>query len=105
MTSRTHDSVADAVRQARDVSVSAVSSVFDAVTNFVPDLPGVPFAEAMPQPKQLTAQALDFALSLYKIQSDYAVRTAEVLQRLASRVSDAVEPLASKVADLRRAAI
>ena len=100
MNSRTQDSVAEAVKQARDVSVSAVSSVFDAVTDFVPDLPNLPFV-GTPQPKQLTAQALDFALSLYKIQSDYAVRIAEVLQRLASRVSAAVEPLASKVADLR----
>ena len=73
--------VLDALTQAQDLAIQAVSSVTSVVEPVVPDLP-VPFADQLPTAAELVDSAYGFAEAILKNQHQFA-----------SKLVDAVAPL------------
>jgi hypothetical protein len=73
-TKRVQDQVLDAIRQAQDAALQAVSAWSDSVAKLVPELPEmpkVPLADALPKPGELSGQYFEFAQQLLSSQQKF----------------------------------
>ena len=64
---RVQDQMLDAIKQAQEVALQAVSAWSESVAKLVPELPEMPklpLVEALPKPSELSAQYFEFAQQL-----------------------------------------
>ena len=83
----------DSIRKSQDAVVDALRTWADAVHSLTPSLPvsAVPFADKLPKPSELVADAFDFAGQLLAAQRKFA---EDVLQVTTSVVDEApAEPV------------
>jgi hypothetical protein len=87
----------DWVRKSQDVALEALRTWADAVNSLTPSLPvpAVPFADKLPKPQDLVADAFDFAGQLLAAQRKFA---EDVLQVTTSVAGEAPAEPAKKPA-------
>ena len=83
---RVGEQVLSTVRRLQDLSVSTVQSVTQAVAGFVPELPSLPLADRLPQPKEVAEKTFGFWEDLLEAQKDYTLRLIEAFEPLAGKV-------------------
>jgi hypothetical protein len=74
------------VKRAYGLGTDAVSTASEWASDFIPQLPEIPYAERIPSPRELTKVSFDFVQDLTKLQRDYVLA-----------LIDAVEPVTKKV--------
>lgn len=68
------DQVLVAVRKSQEVAVDAIKAWADAVQSIKPPLPTLnpPFADKLPKPEEIVANAYDFAEQLLAVQREFS---------------------------------
>src|SRR5215471_16621927 len=89
--------ILDSIRKSQEAVVDALRTWAEAVHSVTPSLPvsAVPFADKLPQPKDLVEDAFDFAAQLLAAQRKFA---EDVLQVTASVADQAAAEPAKKPA-------
>lgn len=86
------DRVISGIKQAQELSVSAVSTVSGLVGGIIPDLPSLPFAAKLPQPEKLVKSYFGVVEDVVKTNKQYALNLIQ-----------AVEPITGKIVPSRKA--
>jgi hypothetical protein len=85
------DQILDAVRKSQETVVDAIKAWADtvqAITPSLPSAPAVPFADKLPKPGELVANAYDFAEQLLASQRKFAEEVLEATTSVTSAASD-----------------
>jgi|JI9StandDraft_1071089.scaffolds.fasta_scaffold02408_10 hypothetical protein len=93
--------VVDLLAQAKEPVTTGVSAVVDFVSERVPNVPAIPFAEQIPTPKEVIDNQYRFAKQLIDTQKDIALAIAKAAAPLTDKVLDRKAPVrkaAAKVA-------
>jgi hypothetical protein len=79
----------DLTKRAQDAAVSAVATVSEVASSFVPDLKGqLPFQDSIPAPKDVVSAYFDLAGKFFEAGRDYALALFDAT----SPVTDKVMP-------------
>ena len=77
LVTRTQETVVDAIKQAQEYTVSAVSTVSSTFADLVPDLPQNPLADTLPAPQEVVESVFGFTLAILEAQKDFALALAQ----------------------------
>ena len=90
--------ILDSIRKSQDAVVDALRTWAEAVHSVTPSLPvyAVPFADKLPKPSELVADAYDFAGQLLAAQRKFAEDVIEITAPVVG--GEAPEPAAKKTA-------
>lgn len=80
------DRVLTGVKQAQDMTVSAVSTVTGLVGGILPELPAIPFAARLPQPEALVKTGFGIAENVLKTNKQYALGLVQALEPITGKV-------------------
>ena len=84
--SNAQENLLGAITGAQSAAISAVSTVTETVAGFLPSLPEIPFAKAVPAPAQVIENGFSFVERLVASQKSYALELAKAVSPLTSKV-------------------
>lgn len=79
------DRVLSGVKQAQDMTVSAVSTVTGLVGGMLPDLPALPFAAKLPQPEKVVKTTFGIAENVLKTNKQYALGLVQAFEPITGK--------------------
>jgi hypothetical protein len=91
------DQILEAIAKTKAPVSNAVSTVVDFVTDRVPEVPAVPFADQIPTPKELIDNQAKFASKLVTTNKSVALAAAKAAQPLTDQLLDRTSLKAAKV--------
>jgi hypothetical protein len=98
---RVGEQVLSAVKRLQDLSVSTVQSVTQAVAGFVPELPSLPLADRLPQPKEVAERTFGFWEELLEAQKEYTLRLIEAFEPLTGKVDQKAARARKKISEAK----
>lgn len=88
--------VVDLLAQTKEPVTTGVSAVVDFVSERVPNVPAIPFAEQIPTPKEVIDNQYKFAKSVIDVNKDIALSLAKAAAPITDKVLDRHTPAARK---------
>ena len=85
LTTTIQDQVIDGIKQAQDITVATISAAADTLAGFVPDLPEVPWADRLPNPKEAVTSTYGFVTAVLEANRNYALQVIDALQPLTKK--------------------
>lgn len=83
---RAQDSALTAIKQAEDTAVSAVAEWTERMAAMLPELPELPFANQVPQPREIVEINYTFLRRLLDTQKAYALGMLKALSPITDQV-------------------
>jgi len=97
--STTQDQIFEVIEKIQEPVVEAVRTVADAVDGVLPDdRPSLPFADSLPQPRELVELYFEFAQKLLDNQQDFAKAIFDAVAPLRPAPVKATKPSSAKKA-------
>ncbi|MEA2627004.1 MAG: hypothetical protein QOD06_3049 [Candidatus Binatota bacterium] len=82
---RVGEQLISTAKRVQDLSLNTLSSVTERVANFVPELPQLPFADRLPQPRDIAEKTFGFWEGVLEAQKDYTFRLIDALEPLSGK--------------------
>ena len=99
------DQALDLMKRSQETAISAVASVSDMASSFVPDVKGrVPFSESIPAPKDVAATSFELASKFLQAQRDYVLALYEAVSPVTEKILPDPKRTTPKKSTTKRAA-
>ena len=92
------DRVITGIKQAQDLTVTAISTVTGLVGGFLPSFPPLPLASKLPQPEAVVKTTFSIAEDVLKTNKQYALNIVHALQPLTGKIVPPASATAAKPA-------
>jgi hypothetical protein len=87
------------VQQSQQAIVDAVKAWANAVEKTLPDVPALPYADELPQPKEIVQTSFEFAGQLLKLQQQFLESIVEAASPVLGKASEPVKSSGKAQAD------
>lgn len=100
------DRALDFMKRGQEAAISAVATVSDMASSFVPNVKGqLPYADSIPAPKEVAATSFQLAGKFLDAQRDYALALFEAISPVTEKILPTTKRTAStKKSTAKRAA-